>query len=115
MYAIRSYYVFQHQIPDVPFGDDDPLGAVETPDTAEREEPLDLLVHSADRLHVSPLIHRSRNGNALPYGDFRDRTEERVELCTSRAIPLDHTVQLLEGKRRCEADRPAHGVSYNFV
>src|SRR3990172_5318067 len=106
----RDDVFLQHQVPHVPFRDDDPLRTVESPETAEIEEPLDLLVPPADRLHVPPLVHGPRDGDALPDGEARDRAQERIELRAGRAVPLDHAVQLLEGDRRRKADRLSASV-----
>src|SRR3990172_3077214 len=70
----------QHQVPHVPFRDDDPL------------------------------VHGPRDGDALPDGEARDRAQERIELRAGRAVPLDHAVQLLEGDRRRKADRLSASV-----
>jgi hypothetical protein len=55
------------------------LSPIETAELAQREESLDLFVHTADCLNFSPLVDRAGYRKALPDRDAREGREYGVE------------------------------------
>src|SRR5690606_15340399 len=66
---------------------------------------------AADCLHLSALVHRSRDRQRLLYRHVRDARKQRNGFGAGRAVALDHAVALLERKTRRQRQRRFLGVA----
>src|SRR5690606_25754813 len=92
-----QHALIEHQVADVGVRDDHALLAAQAARLAQAEEALDLLVDPADRLHLTELVDRAGDGEALLERRARERRNQRADFTQRGAVAIDITVGLLQG------------------
>src|SRR3990170_660562 len=95
----------EHQVPHISLRYYDALRPGQPLCLADLEEALDLLVHPAYGLDLSPLVHGAGHCYSLVKRLPGQARVEGVNFSTGRAVAFYLLVQLLEGYRRRERER----------
>src|SRR5208337_4098101 len=94
-----DYFLIEHEISHVLFGNHDSLAARKSLILTDVEEPLDLVVYPAYRLDFPFLADRPGYSDPLIYRDAGYGAQKNVEFSAGGTVAVDHPVALLERKR----------------
>ena len=86
------YVGSKQQVGNVLTRDYDALITSEAATDTDIVEPLNLLVDTADRLNLTPLINRSRYGQVLTDRNLGQRGKDGVNLSRAGRVTVDTTV-----------------------
>ena len=106
-----QHALVEHQGGYVGVRNDRPLLAGQAARFTKAEEAFDLLVDPADRLHLTKLVDRAGDGEALFQRRARQGRDQRANLTQGSAVAVHIPVGLLQGDTRGDIQRVLLGIT----